>query len=167
MVANFMSTTMPVLGALMSADALIDQGFAVRKEKNYEALQMEERAGQIMGAGSHAIEDNAVKYEILMSKALAICGASGAGCSDPTFMTLMANLAIEGERTAQRLTFNFKTRANFLKEQARATRFEGEEFRKASKKKATATLLAGAGQSAINYLAGGKTRKVTKLLDFA
>ncbi len=170
MLSSALSVGAPLFGSLVSADALIDQGYAVRKEKNFEAFQMEMNAEDIDAAGTHAIGDNVNKYEVLISKAIAINGAAGGGAEDPTFLKMIAGLAEEGERSRQRIAFSYTSKSSLMRRQAKATRFEGEEFRKGSRKKAMATLLTGAGRAATNFLAKGTTIGATankRLLDFS
>lgn len=144
----------PIFGSIMSAGNTVDQGYAVEKAKNWESVQMIINAKNIEGKGSYDIEESVNKYEVLISRAIALNGHQGGGGSDPTFMRIIADLAVAGERDTQRITFGYKSKANLLKKQAAATRFEGREFRKGTKNKALATLLSGAGKSATNFLSG-------------
>lgn len=150
------ATGIPLLGSMLSAEASVDQGYAYRTEKRYEANQLEQNARQATAVASHQIADKARMYEVMQSKVLAITGHSGGGVTDNSIVNLIASIAEEGERTSQRIMFGAKDKARIMKEQASLLRFEGDQGVKAARKKAMSTLLAGAGQSATNYLGAGK-----------
>lgn len=156
MIGNALSIGIPIFGGLYSANKTIEHGQAYERAKNFEADQMVQNAAYIEAKGSHDIEDSANKYEVLISRAIALNGHQGGGGSDAQFLKMVGDLAMEGERSRQRISFGYKTKSQLMKKQAAVTRFEAREYRKGTKSKAIGTLLSGVGQAATNYLAGGK-----------
>ena len=161
--ASVVSVAGPLFSSLFSADSTIDQGFAERGAKYFEATQMDQKAREIQAKGSHEIEDNARKYEILISKAIAINGAGGGGGGDAQFLNMVAGIAEEGARTSQRINFGAQTESNFYKKSANVSRFEGEKRVSASGRKAMSTLLSGAGTAASNLFYDGKIFSTNRL----
>jgi len=162
-----MAVVSPLLGSALSTDATMRHHFALKRSRDFEAEQLDTNAGQVIAAGTHEVEDEARKYEVLQSQALAVAGHSGGGTMDNNVVNIIAGIAEEGERTSQRIMFSARDKARVMKTQAGAKRFEGDQIAKAGKRKGINTLLSGAGMAAINYFGAGKTTRGTRLVGFA
>jgi hypothetical protein len=137
------TAVIPVLATVLSAKAQKERGRAEDKRAQFEAEQLEERARQQRAASQRKASDARRRTRFAESRALALAAAGGAGASDPTVANLIAGIAGEGEFAAQSVLYEGEERARGDILQARATRYEGAQARRAGYLRAGTTLLTG------------------------
>lgn len=131
-------TLMQVGGGLSAADAMKAQGTQQRVEKNFEAQQMRENAGQEVAASQRQAIDVNHQYKLIASRALALGGASGAGMSDPTMAGILTDIGAEGSYKAATAIYEGASKARKLEIGAEGAEIEGEVAEKAGYAKAKA-----------------------------
>lgn len=92
----------------------------------YEAKQLEAEAGQSVGVGMRAAQDETLKTLYANSKAMALVGASGAGASDPTVMNVIARTAGEGAYRSAVAMYEGEAQARLDRMKAAALRYQGQ-----------------------------------------
>lgn len=102
-------------------------------------------AGQQRAAGQRAGAEEIRSKDLLMSKMLAMAGASGGGMSDPTLINLFAQAETEGKLAADTAMYNAESQALGMEKQAVATVAAGRARKKASQLSAFGSLLGTAG----------------------
>lgn len=123
---NAVGSGLTIAGHLSASSAARAAGRAQREAANYSAAQLEANAGQQQAAAQRAAAEEIRKSIMLQSRAVAIAAASGGGAVDPTVLALIAGVAGEGQLAAETQIYNGDERARQLREQAKATRYEGE-----------------------------------------
>lgn len=153
-----------VAATLVSAAGTIMSGNAARGAANYQAVQYEQQAGQERAASQRQAIEARRQAGLANSTVQARAAASGAGATDPTVLDIESDNAGTGEYNALAALYSGEEKARGLEMQAGATRYQGQQARKASLFKAGGTLLSGSynasqigsGQSLFDkYGAGG------------
>lgn len=139
-----------VAGKLQSGRAARDVGVAQQKAAEFEAQQLEQNAGQAQAASQRSAIEELRKSMALQSRAIAVAAASGGGALDPTVMALVAGLSKEGQLAAETQIYGGDERARSMRNQAKASRYEGAQraeagriAERASKISAGSTILSG------------------------
>jgi hypothetical protein len=136
------------VGTTLSAKGEVDSGNAIDKVMRYRAKQMEQNAGQEEAAASVAAQEEQRKSALIASRAMAVAAASGGGALDPTVVKILQGIAGEGELATQMQLYNGRERARGMRDQAKASRYEGALNKIAGRKKALTTILGGVSQAA-------------------
>lgn len=152
--AQMILPIMALAGTAMSAYGSIQQGKAQQEAANFEAAQMEQNAKAVTASGQQGALEQRRQTDIILSRAQAAAGASGFGSVDPDVLKIIGGITETGERNFQTELFNAGTQANQMKAQAGATRYEGEQTRRASQIQAGATVLSGAADAGMMYKFG-------------
>lgn len=113
-------------GASQAKDAAQREGEAKKVAAEFEASQLEQRAGQTIAASQRSMQDVQRMGRLAESRALALAAASGGGASSPTVVNLIGNLAKEGAYRGAVELYKGEENARQLNLQAAARRFEGE-----------------------------------------
>lgn len=113
-------------GALMSGAAARLQGERKKVALNFEADQLVQAAGQARAVGQREAMVAERQKMLVLSRALAVAGASGASASDPSVVNLLSR--IEGEGAYRRSVAIYQGEAAAQKAimGASARRWEGE-----------------------------------------
>lgn len=143
-------TGMQAAGQLQSGKAAANTGLAQQKASEFEAQQLEQNAGQAQAASQRSAIEELRKSMLLQSRAIAVAAASGGGALDPTVMALVGNLSKEGQLAAETQIYGGDERARAMRNQAKASRYEGAQraeagrvAERASKVSAGNTILSG------------------------
>lgn len=143
-------TGMQAAGQLQSGKAAANTGLAQQKASEFEAQQLEQNAGQAQAANQRSAIEELRKSMLLQSRAIAVAAASGGGALDPTVMALVGNLSKEGQLAAETQIYGGDERARAMRNQAKASRYEGAQraeagrvAERASKVSAGSTILSG------------------------
>lgn len=134
---------------------------------DYEALQLEARAGEERAVSQRAAAEERRQARLVQSRLQARAAASGAGADDPTVMDLDAQLEGEGEYRALTAIYGGESRARNLETGAELRRYESGELARAgefaawrgrnaqvaSRTRAASTFMSGLGTLATS--AGG------------
>lgn len=143
-------TGMQAAGQLQSGKAAANTGLAQQKASEFEAQQLEQNAGQAQAASQRSAIEELRKSMLLQSRAIAVAAASGGGALDPTVMALVGNLSKEGQLAAETQIYGGDERARAMRNQAKASRYEGAQraeagrvAERASKVSAGSTILSG------------------------
>ena len=138
-------TGLQVAGAISSGNAARDAGVAQQRAAEYSAKQLDVNAGQSEAASQQAAIEEARRSALLQSRALAVAGASGAGALDPTVLRIISGVAAEGELASETQIYQGSERARAQRDQARATRYEGEQRAIAGETARRSSYLSAAG----------------------
>lgn len=142
-------------GSLIKARAQRQYGKAVDSAAQFEAEQLEQKAGQSIAVSQRVAREEVRKAELAQSRALALAAASGGGASDPTVVNIIAGLAGEGAYRQMVALYEGEDRARSYRLNADARRYEGKSARKAGTIGATGTLLSAGGSMLAKYGGGG------------
>lgn len=113
-------------GASQAKDAAEREGATRKVAAEFEASQLEQRAGQTIAASQRSMQDVQRMGKLAESRALALSAASGGGASSPTVVNLIGNLAKEGAYRGAVELYKGEENARQLRLQAAGRRFEGE-----------------------------------------
>lgn len=141
-------------GTAVSTVGAIRQGQAQQQAAEFEARQMDVSAKAVEAAGQHAALERRRQSELLQSRAQAVAGASGFGAVDPDVLKIIGGITEEGERSFQTELYNAQQQAMGIRNQAVATRFEGQEARRGGQIRAVSTALSGAADAGSIYAFG-------------
>lgn len=156
-IAPLLAGVVQLVGAGVGAISSAAQGRAAQKQADFQAAQLEQRAGQERAQAQRVAEDKRREASILASNLRAAAGASGGGVTDPTVSKLEADIAGQGEYNALAALFNGEEQALSNETQAAAARVSGKTARKAGYLGAASDLLSGAANSATMFMKyGGK-----------
>ena len=144
-------TGMKAAGQMDVGQAVRQTGEAQQRAAEYQAQQLTTNAGQAQAVAQRAAMEEIRKSMLLQSRAIAVSAASGGGALDPTVMALVSGLSKEGQLAAETQIYGGEERARSMREQAKATRYEGAQraeagrtYEKVSRMSAGTTLLSGA-----------------------
>lgn len=119
-------TALDVQSRLAQGDAALLVGQRRKTASDFEAKQLEQNAGQQQAAGQAAAIEQKRQSDLVMSRALAVAAASGAGASSPTVTNLLARSAGEGEYRSMLAMYQGDEAARKSRAQATAQRYEGD-----------------------------------------
>lgn len=134
-----------IAGGLLGAAGNIDSGNAAMAEAQSQAAQLKYNAGQQRAAGQHAAEKEKKTTDLLLSKMLAISGASGGGVADPTMLNLFAQAEAEGKVASQTQLYNAEQSAMSMEAEAASALRIGAAKKRASRIQALGSLLGNQG----------------------
>lgn len=148
---DLIGTGLQVLGQVSAGKAARRAGESQQAAAEYSAEQLDINAEQAIAVSHRAAAEQLRKSMLVQSRALAIAAASGAGALDPTVMALIGGYSKEGELASETVLYGGEERARAMREQAKASRYEGalraEAGRTAEKSaymKAAGSILSGA-----------------------
>jgi len=126
----------------------VAQSRAVAAAREFQAKQLEVRAGQERAAAQRRFLEQRRRGRLLQSSLQARAAASGAGATDPTVNKLATGIESEADYLARTALFEGEEAGRALESGAALRRFEGAEAlragrarRKASQRSAVTTLL--------------------------
>lgn len=168
--ATVVGTMMQAKGQMDQAEAAKAQGMAIRGEKQFEADQLDENAGQLQASAQRQAQIERRHANLVASRALALGGASGAGLSDPTMAGILTDIEAEGSYRAASAIYEGDSRARRLRMGADAARFEGDVGLQGGESRASAlrttaagSILQGAGSLYGKYGMGGPSQAPSSL----
>lgn len=126
-------TVLSVASQAQAADAARQQaqaqqnlGIAQQNAADYQAKTMEIQAGQERAASQRTAIAQGRQKQLVLSRAQAIAGASGAGASDPSVITNESNIEREGTLNSLNSLYRGEQTAQGLEEGAGLKRYEGD-----------------------------------------
>ena len=134
-------TAFKVFITAIAANEQRKAGKAQGKLSQFEAQQLEQKAGQQRAVSQRKADTERRRARYAESRALALAAASGGGASDPSVVNIMAGIAGEGEMAANVALYEGEERARGSEMSATAKRFSGAQAKKASYVKAGTTLM--------------------------
>lgn len=151
-------TGMEVAGANQAGNAAMLAAQRQAAEKNFEADQSTQNAGQAVAASQRAAIEQDRQSRIAQSRMLAVAAASGGGARDPTIVNLIARNAGEGAYRSGLALYQGEEQSRQLLMQASAKRYEGQvaleggaQRQQAYKTAANTSLIKGAGSLFSKY----------------
>jgi len=145
------STGLQVVGTIAQGNAAAAAGKAQQQAAEFQAKQMEQRAGQERAAAQRRGIEQKRQATFASSRAQALSAASGGGALDPTVVNILGDIEGEGAYRALTALYAGEERATGLETGAAAARLEGQMARSrgsaartGSYIKAGGTLLSGA-----------------------
>lgn len=167
------STLMKVRGSQQSAAAAKANAKATQKEKEFEATQLRQQAGQAIAASQRVADEQRRQARLVQSRTIAVVAAGGGGVSDPTIVNMLARTAGEGVYRANVALYGGEERARLLNMQAQAADYEGrtgrimgDQLAKAAQIQGAASVLSGASSLYEKYNSMPKNTKALGDGDF-
>jgi len=143
-------TGMKAAGQVEAGKAARSTGEAQQRALEYQAQQLTTNAGQAQAVSQRAAMEEIRKSMLIQSRAMAVAAASGGGAVDPTVMALVSSISKEGQLASETQLYGGEERARGMREQAKATRYEGTQraeagrtAEKASRTAAIGTIISG------------------------
>ena len=133
-------------GTALTATAAIKQGEAQQQAAKYQAKQEQAAAGQAAAIAEREAAVKQQKGDVLQSRLRAVAAASGAGATDPTVLDLSSQLDANTEYDVASSLYEGQSRSLAFQNQARMTRYEGQQAATAGVVRGTSSILGTAGQ---------------------
>lgn len=140
----WISAAMSVGGTIMSAVSARNEGKALEQGANYEAQQLDAKAGQERASAIYAAQEDRRQKRLAQSRAQAVAASGGGMATDSDVLDIMGDLEKEGEFRAMTRIYEGEERARGMETDATLRRYEGKQSKRAGNTKATATILSGA-----------------------
>ncbi len=156
-------TVLSVGSSLMQAGSQRSAGRAAAQNADFQARQLEQRAGQERASSQRDYIEQRRQTKIVQSNARAAAGASGGSVVDPTMLNIQSGIARQGDYNALTALFEGEERAKGLEFQGTTTRADGQAAKKAASSQARSTIM-GAGLTLFDkYSSGGSGGSSSKL----
>lgn len=163
--AKSLAQPLNVFGTVLNAGSQVAGGYQANKAARFEAAQADVNAGQAQAASQRNAADEARKGAFVASKAQALAAASGAGATDPTVVTNIAEIARETAYRESMAMYGGDERARAFKTQAAALRAQGSAAQRAGWMSGFGTIVKGADSLFGKYGRGGIGYGKTKAED--
>jgi hypothetical protein len=147
----FIAMAAQAAGAIAAGRAASVAGKAAEQGKEFEAVQMEQQAGQEMAAAQRSAQEEQRKARLVASRALAVASAGGGGASDPTVVRILADIDGEGAYRSAMELYRGEEAGRKLRMGAAGARYDGKVARAGGKAQATAQYLSAAGSLYTKY----------------
>lgn len=143
--AELFGTLQSVAGYGYGSSAARRTGERTQEAAEFEALQLEQNAGQSIAASQRAAMEERRQAALVQSRILAVAAASGGGALDPTVVRLISQQAGEGEYRARAAMYQGEERARAQTMAAAAKRFEGTRARESGEQRGAAYEISAVG----------------------
>lgn len=140
------AAALPYIGyasTALSAYSQLEQGKQQAAQQQLLAISREKAANASAAESQRVAIQERRKARNLMSRARAVAAASGAGASDPTVNTIMADIETQGEVNALNALYSGDVEAQGLRSGAAIARNEGRAYRTAGQLAGASTALDG------------------------
>lgn len=141
------ATVASVGGSVLSGIGQIQAGKAANVSADFQAKQMEQRAGQERASSQRVAIEERRRAAIAGSNAQAAAAASGGGATDPTVLNIQGGIAGQGEYNALSALFEGEEKGRGLELQATSARMEGKQAKRAGMVSGISTIIGGAGNA--------------------
>lgn len=149
-----------VISTVSSANAQKQAGLDQQAANEFAARQADDQANAARSTAQRRAFEERRQGRLAASRAQAV-GAAGGGAGSFDVVTRVADLESQGEYGALVAMYEGEDAARGMGTQANVMRFEGDQAKKAGKKAATGTLIAGAANLASKY-GGGSAPSTTE-----
>lgn len=150
--ASSIPTILSVASGVIGVVSAISQGNAAEKNAQWQAKQLEARAGQERASAQRMALEERRQARLAMSRAQAVAGG---GAGDESVLELTGDIAGEGEYNALTSIYEGEESARGRETQAMGLRAEGKAARRASLWKAAGSALGTASTMYDRYGNGG------------
>lgn len=140
-----MAQMMLLAGTAISAVSTIAQGQQDAASADYQAKQQRQAAKMEIATSQRQMQEERKREQLAQSNLQSAAGATGFLATDDTVADLAGAIAARGELQAQDALFGGRERAAGRINQARATKWEGQQAKTASYFKAASTIMQGVG----------------------
>jgi hypothetical protein len=113
------------IGAYKAGKAAKLEGQRIRAEKQFEAAQARQNAGQALAVGQRDAIEQGRQNRLIQSRIQALVAAGGGGTADPTIVNLIGNTAAEGAYQAAVALYQGEDKDRSLRLLADAKEYEG------------------------------------------
>lgn len=138
------STNLALASTIFQSAGLLGQGIAAKASGDYQAAQLEQRAGQMRAAGQHDATEQRRRARLVQS---ALQARAGGGGLDPTVVQLSKDIAAEGEYRALSSLYEAEDTARGDEMAAAGARMQGKNKRLAGGIGAVSTLFSPEAQT--------------------
>lgn len=118
-------------GSGMSFGSSVMSGNALKDSAEFQASQLEQKAGQTVASGLQAAKEERRQARLVQSKLTAANAAGGGSGDDVSTNKLYSDIGGLGEYNALSKMFGAQEDANYLKDEAKAKRYEGKQAKTA------------------------------------
>ncbi len=136
------------VGSAISAAGTIAAGKAKQQAAEFQAKQLDIKAGEEQAAGQQEAQQISRRKELAQSTLQARAAGSGFSATDPTALDLAGEIEKFGTMQEQMALYGGQSRAAGLRDAATGQRITGEAARRASTFDAAGTILGGASSMA-------------------
>jgi hypothetical protein len=155
-------TALSAGGQIQSGNAAASQGLAQQQQKDLEAQQQQQQAGQVRAFASHQAEVTARNTGLVLSAGRSNAAWSGTTTTNPGVVNTLGQVAGQGEYNALAQLATGEENARGLDTRAALSRYEGQQAAQAgqirqqsSRTQAISTIFSGAGSLFTKYGFGG------------
>ena len=141
---------MQIAGTVMSAYGQYQQGQAIEASSErsaafaaYKAMQERQNATQEIAASQRSAEEDRLRTQYAVSRAVAVAAAGGGAASDPGVVNIVANIERQGAYNASVDLYQGKSAARSMENQANADIY-GASLKTADAKQAASAKTMGA-----------------------
>lgn len=138
-------------GTALTATSAISQGQAAQAAAKNQAKQEQAAALQANAIATRQAAVEKQQTDVAQSRLRARAAASGAGATDPTVMDLSSTFDAIGEYNVASALYEGTSRATAFQNQARMTKYEGNQAATAGYLRAGSSILGTAGSLAMRY----------------
>ena len=142
-----MATLITTAASAISSIGAIQAGRSQQAASNYQAAQLEAAAKTERAVAQREAMEERRQKDLMISRARAVGAASGGGQD----ISLLGEIEEDAELRALTAIWQGEEAAKGRKAQAAASRFEGQQLKRAGFTKGVSTLLAGATTFADKY----------------
>lgn len=142
----FLAAAIPyIAGAatVLSTASAIQQGVEQRHQADIQAMDLRNQANADAAAAQRQAIDERRKAQYMVSRGQALAASSGAGATDPTVLSVLGQIAGEGEYHALTSLYEGGTQSENLRSAAQAASNEGDAAYRSGIVKGISTLMTG------------------------
>lgn len=122
---SFIASNASTIGTALSAASTVYGGVAANSMAKGEAKNLKKKGDQELAVAQKEADRKRRETKLLLSRQQAVAGASGAGASDPTVLSIMGKTEEEGKTAAMLDMYNGMVNRSDLFTEAGTVRAEG------------------------------------------
>ncbi len=122
---SFLAANAGTIGTALSVGSTIYGGLAGYTQAKGTAANMKKKGDQELAVAQREAERKRRETQLLISRQTAVAGASGAGATDPTVLSVMGKTQAAGDEAAMLDMYNGMVNRSDLRSQAGSVKSEG------------------------------------------
>lgn len=123
---SFIAANAGTIGTALSVGSTIYGGLAANAQAKGEAKNLKKKGEQQIAVAQREADRKRRETNLLLSRQTAVAGASGAGVTDPTVLSVMGKTKTEGDNAAMLDMYNGMVNRSDLYTEANTVRGEGK-----------------------------------------
>lgn len=142
------AAVLQAIGGLVAGNAAKNAGEATRNADYFKAEQLTQNAGNVVAAGQRTAAEQRLQADLMVSRAIAVAGASGGDVSSPGVTKIITDIAGRGAYNAAMSMYNAEDEARTMRLQAEGERYSGDIAASGGREKQAAYQFGTAGAMA-------------------